>query len=125
MSDKTNSVEKRKHRRYTAKEGAFAVVTSDDNKIGQINNISKSGLSFRYIANGKPSNGMVEIEIFSTTNDFYLKKLSANVIVDADVGSQFYLSSLPLRELVVQFEKMNPNQMLLLDYFIKNYTTKT
>lgn len=124
MSNIKVSTEKRKHKRLKAKEGAFAVVTSDYNKIGQIRNISKGGLAFQYIDNGEPLRGSIEIEIFSAAKNFYLRKLAAKVIMDSEVDSPVPFSSLPLKELVVQFEKMKPNQMLMLDYFLQKYTTK-
>lgn len=124
MSNKKDSTEKRKHKRFKAKEGAFAVVTSDYNKIGQIGNISKCGLAFQYIENGEPLRGSVEVEIFSAAKNFYLRKLTAKVVMDSEVDSIVPFSALPLRKLVVQFEKMKPNQMLMLDYFLQKYTTK-
>jgi len=124
MSNKRTSTAKRKHKRFKAKEGAFAIVNSDYNKIGQIETISKGGLAFQYVADGKILSGPVEIEIFSTDRDFYLKKLSAEVVGDSAVDDTVHLSSLPVRELVVQFGKMQPIQKLLLDCFIQKYTIK-
>ena len=124
MSSLKKTTENRKNKCYKAKQGAFAVVTADENKIGQINNISKGGLSFQYISNGQLSSGSVEIEIFSTAKSFYLKKLSAKVVVDSEVDNTASLSSLPMRELVLQFEKIMPYQMLMLEHFLQNYTTR-
>lgn len=124
MSNNKDLTEKRKHKRFKAKEGAFAVVTSDYDKIGQIGNISKCGLAFQYIDNGEPLRGSVEIEIFAAAKNFYLRKLAAKVVMDSEVDSTVPFSALPLRKLVVQFEKMKPNQMLMLDYFLQKYTTE-
>ena len=122
MTNRTGFIERRKHKRLKAKEGAFAAVTSGDCKIGQIKNISKGGLAFQYIDNGEPSSGSVEIEIFSVTEDFYLKKSSAKVVRDSEVDSTVPLSSLPVREVVVQFGKMESNQMYILNCFLHKYT---
>lgn len=124
MTKRTGFIEKRKHKRFKAKEGAFAAVTSGDIKIGQIKNISKGGLAFQYIDNSEPSSGSVQIEIFSVAKDFYLKKSSAIVVRDSEVDSTVPLSSLPMRELVVQFGEMGSNQMYILDCFLQKYTTK-
>ena len=124
MVNNKDFIEKRKHKRLRAKEGAFAVVTSDYDKIGQIGNISKCGLAFQYIDNGEPLKGSVEVEIFSAAKNFYLRKLAAKVVVDSEVDSTVSFSAVPLRKLVVQFEKMKANQMLMLDYFLQKYTTK-
>ena len=76
MSNKKDSTEKRKHERFKVKGGAFAAVTSDDNKIGQIKNISKGGLALQYLSSSPQSKGIVEIDIFSKVDDFYLKELN-------------------------------------------------
>ena len=124
MSKKDNSAEKRKPKRFKAKKGAFATVNSDYNKIGQIKTIGKGGLTFHYVAAGERCSGPVEVEIFSTDRDFYLKRLSAEVVLDSEVEDTVKLSSLPVRQLEVQFGKMNPKQKLLLGHFIKKYTIK-
>lgn len=124
MPNKIRMTEKTKPKVYKAKEGVFAVVTSDENKIGQINTISKGGLSFQYISNGKFLSGCVEIEIFSTAGSFYLNKLSAEVVMDFQVDNAESLSSVPMGELVVRFGKMKPGQISMLDYFIQKYTTR-
>ena len=124
MSNKKDSTEKRKHKRFKAKEGAFAIVTSDYRKIGQIKNISQDGLDLQYIDNGEQLSGSVEVEIFSFAKDFYLKKLSAKVVRDSEVHSTVPFSSVPMRELVVRFGEMESNQRYILDCFLQEYTTK-
>jgi hypothetical protein len=120
MTTKKDLVERRKHKRFKAKEGAFAVLTSD-NKMGQIKDISRSGLTFQYIGHGEPSSGSTEMEIFSTVYDFYLKKVPARVIVDSEIEKTVPFSSVPMRQVNVQFEEMTPIQSKLLEYFIQNY----
>ncbi len=124
MSNTKNVADQRKHERLKAMEGTFVVVTSDYDKIGQIKNISRCGLAFQYIDNGEPLRGLIEIEIFSAAKNFYLRRLPAKVVRDSEIGSSVPFSSLRLRNLVVQFEKMKPNQVLMLDYFLQQYTTK-
>ena len=75
-------------------------------------------------ADSELSSGSIEIEIFYAAKDFYLKKLLVTAVMDSEVDNTAPLSSVPVRELVVQFEKMKPNQMFMLDYFLKKYTIK-
>lgn len=124
MSNRKEAPEKRKHKRFKVKKGAFAVVISKNKTVGQIKNICKEGLSLQYIDNGEPLSGSVGIEIFSMTKDFYLKKLSAKVVRDSEVVGAVPLSSVPMRETVVQFEAMKANQRKMLDCFIRKYTTQ-
>ncbi|MFC1814264.1 hypothetical protein ACFL03_16395 [Thermodesulfobacteriota bacterium] len=121
MTTKKDLVERREHKRFKAKEGAFAVLTSD-NKLGQIQDISKSGLTFQYIGHGEPSSGSTEMEIFSTVYDFYLNKVPVKSVVDIEVDSNIPFSSVPIKQLKIQFGEMTPIQSTLLDYFIQNHT---
>lgn len=120
MTTKKDLVERRKHKRFKAKEGAFAVLTSE-NKMGQIQDISRSGLTFQYIGHSEPSSGSTEMEIFSTVHDFYLKKVPARVVVDSEIEKTVPFSSVPMRRVNVQFEEMTPIQSKLLEYFIQNF----
>ena len=101
----------------------FAVLTSD-NKIGQIKNISRSGLTFQYVGDGEPSSGSTEMEIFSTIYDFYLKKVPVKSVVDVEVDGDIPFSSVPMKQLRIQFGEMAPIQVGLLGYLLQHYTLK-
>jgi len=121
MITQKDVVERRKHKRFKVKEGLFAVITSD-NKMGRIKNISRSGLTFQYIGDGGPSSGSTEMEIFSTVYDFYLKKVPVKSVVDVEVDGNIPFSSVPMKQLRIQFGKMTPIQLGLLGYLIQYFT---
>ena len=56
-SGMTKFSERRAHRRFKVQKGAYAALRNGSLKIGQIQNISKCGLAFRYLANGKQAEG--------------------------------------------------------------------
>jgi hypothetical protein len=124
MSNRTGLIERRKHKRFKAKKGAFVVLSSDYNKMGQIKNIGKGGLSFLYYGAGEKSNGSAEVEIFSTVDDFYLKKLPVRIVSDLVQGNKDSSSSISMQQLSVRFGELIFNQKFLLDYFLKRYTQK-
>ena len=114
-------VERRKHKRFKAKEGVFALLTSD-NKMGQIKDISRSGLTFQYVGHGEPLSGSVEMEIFSTVYDFYLKKVPVKSVVDIEVDDDIPFSSVSMKQLRIQFGEMTRIQLRLLGYLLQHYT---
>ena len=126
MTNKKDLIERRKHKRFKAKQGAFAVLTSDYNKLGQIKDIGKGGLSFCYIANGEQTDRFSEIEIYligdEISDDFYLKKIPVRTVVDFEVDNKVSFSSLPMRQLSMHFEKLTSGQIFLLNYFLREYT---
>ena len=122
MIAKKSLVERRGTKKFKPKKGVFAVLTSDVSRLGPIKEISRGGLAFQYVDSGEPSRRSEEVEIFSTVHDFYLKKLPVRSVEDSEAGDTPAYSSLPMRELSIQFGKMTPVQLRLLDFFIRHYT---
>lgn len=124
MNDGNDNLERRKHERLKAKEGIFAVLVSGNSKLGQIKDISMGGLTFQYVDNGEPVDVSSEVELFSTVYDFHLKKLKIESVEDLAIDNTVPFSSLPIRQLRIQFGKMTPDQSRLLDFFLRKYTKK-
>ena len=139
------SEDRRKHKRFMAMEGAFALIRSGPSGLaqietmswgeiaiaiyksktflqGQIINISRSGLSFRYFPNEEQPKQTVELDILFADDRFYLENLPFKTISDLDVDNEFAYSSLKRKLLRVQFGELDTNQMTQLDYFIQNCT---
>jgi len=114
--------DRRKYARFKVSKDAFAVIRTSDNKLGRIRDVSRGGLSFEYIMKGDPAEGLSEIDIFTTENDFYLKLLPVQVIMDSSLEPEHAFSSLEMRRLGVQFGEMTSNQMSKLDYFLQHHT---
>ena len=73
-----SSVEQRAHARYRVKEGAYTVIKiQQDTKltIGHILDISKGGLAFKYISNGKPVKGSHKLDIYFIGQGIQLKNI--------------------------------------------------
>jgi hypothetical protein len=104
-------------------EIALAVLKAKPLKMGQIVNISKGGLAFRYIDSEIEAAKSSEIDILFAQNGFHLNKISFKTMVDYKAVSEFPFSSIVMRQRSVQFREMRPYQTFRLDYFIKNYTT--
>ncbi|MFC1516889.1 hypothetical protein ACFL7E_09070 [Thermodesulfobacteriota bacterium] len=123
MAKRKKIIERRRQDRFKVKDGFFAALTSE-NKIGQINEIGKRGLTFQYVDNGTSVKTSAQIDIFSTSYDFYLRNMPVKSIVDFEIDSTVPLSSLPMKQVNVQFGKMSSTQKMLLDFFLQKYTLK-
>ena len=77
-----NTIEQRVHKRFRVQYGDFIVFRFDDSKLGQIIDISKGGLAFRYVANGKQSKGPDQLDIMLAEKDFRMEKLPFKTISD-------------------------------------------
>ena len=124
MKNKKVLNERRKHKRFKVKEGAFAVAWPDNNKLGPIKDISEGGIAFQFIEDGEQTKGSLDVEIFSTVDDFYMKKLPVRTVLDFELENTVSLNPTPMRQLSVKFGKLNHPQKLLLSFFIQKYTYK-
>lgn len=120
--DRKELVEKRKHRRFCLKDLAFAAFGSHAKGIGKIIDISRGGLSFRYIADGDQLNESFELEIYLANNGFHLKEVPSKTISDLEITSEFPTSSITMRRCGVQFGELTQNQVSQLECFIQNHT---
>lgn len=115
-------VERRRHKRFQAQEGAFAVARPEFTKLGQIMDISRGGLAFRYVVTGSQGNGAIEVDIFKAGDGFYLENIPIKTIWDLRVPKKLSNGSLPMRRCGMQFGELTPNQISQLEYFIQNHT---
>lgn len=124
MFSSNDLTDRRKFKRYLAKERAFAVIGPDFKKFGQIIDISRDGLSFRYIVEGIGDHSLVnsfEVDIFFSGENFYLDRVTLIPISDCAERKGFSVRS-KMRRQCLQFDELLPNQVPQLEYFIKNYT---
>ena len=122
-----SSVEQRAHARYHVKEGAYTVIKiQQDTKltIGQIVDISKGGLAFKYIANGEPVKGNHKLDIYFIGQGIQLKNISFKVVSDLELENSYPFSSILMRRGSLQFQNLEIEQKNELAKFIKKYTAE-
>jgi hypothetical protein len=118
----TNKItERRIHRRFEVQEGAYAALNNGSLKVGQIKNISKGGLAFRYLDDGTPTEGSYKAYLFLTDNDFFLQNLPFNTVSDFQVDSETPSNALFKKQCGGQFGDLTPDQMFRLDCFINDF----
>ena len=120
--ERRRGTRKRKSPRFPAKEGSYAAINSNYSIMGQIKDINKCGLAFRYVANGKKLTGRLTIDIFRHSKEFRLKNLPFKTISDFYVDSKSPFSTIILRQCCGKFADLTDNQISQLDRFIQNYT---
>jgi hypothetical protein len=117
-----NPIERRKHKRFKVQYGAFAVFQSNVKKLGQIIDISRSGLAFRYIANGERFKGSDELDILLADNYFHLEKIPFRAISDFGIAGEIPFNSITTRRCGVRFGELRESQISGIEYFINNHT---
>ena len=117
-------VERRKHKRFQVENGAFAVLTPHFYNWGQIIDISRGGLAFRYTGKELPPNISCDLGISLANIGFYLGKLPFRAISDFEIGNEVAYSFTTIRRCGVEFGELTLNQVSELEYFTQKYTTR-
>ena len=120
---KTIEVEKRKFTRFKVKYLSFALLRAVlYEELGEIIDISKGGLAFKYLVGENQIKEAVALDIMHSGSDFYIKKLPCKTISDFELINEIDFSSLKMKRHSIKFGELDNNQISDLDYFIKQYT---
>jgi hypothetical protein len=114
--------ERRKYKRYRTKEGAYAVLSGPVSKMGQILDISRGGLSFRYIDIGDRPRETCVLDILKEDNIFRMENVGFKVISDLDASKDFPFSTIPMRRCGGKLTGLSEAQMNDLEYLIESST---
>lgn len=123
MTETNGFTERRRHKRYKAKDGAFALLKNGSRyKLVQIIDISKGGLSFTYPADDHQIPESFFVDVFFSRQGYYLKEVLSNKVSDVIVSCNFPMSGLILKQIGVQFAELTQTQPSQLERFISNHT---
>jgi hypothetical protein len=114
--------ERRRRKRFKAIEGAFAALVNHNSKLGQIQDISTSGLSFRYIEDHGQTDDAQELKIIVGNRGLYLDKIPFTKIFDCEITNQYSFSSIKMRQIGLQFGELTAEQQHRLHDFIQKHT---
>ena len=123
MVGRKRTVERRKNKRYKAVEGAYAAISPNSHKLGQIIDISMGGLSFKYIdtsVEDKENAPLPDETIFLSSMGYYVGDLPFKTVSDYEVTNAPSFSSMKVRKRHVQFTDLSFKQLFDLDYYLRN-----
>lgn len=120
MKEDKITQERRKHKRFNAKEGAYAAISPNSRKLGQIIDISMGGLSFKYIDTSDEQDIQSEQSIFLSSLGYYVGDLPFKTVEDYEITNYPSFSSMKLRKRRVQFKELSFKQLFDLDYYLRN-----
>ena len=118
------TVERRKNKRYKAIEGAYAAISPNSQKLGQIIDISMGGVCFKYIDtsnDGQNDRTQQEDSIFLSTVGYYIGDLPIKIVGDYAVTNAPSFSSMKVKKMHIQFTDFSVKQLFDLDYFLRNF----
>ncbi len=121
--DRRNGPQKRTDKRYRVKDLTFVKLRSESEiEIGQLLDISKEGLAFRYFIDNKQSRSYSDLGLFLSGGGFSIDRIPFKAVSNIELANNSQFSTIILKRYGVQFEKLTPDQTNRLDHFLLNYT---
>ena len=125
MTIEKKIIERRKYKRYKAKDGAFAAISPlFSEKLGQIIDISMGGLAFKYITGNDNKDGEKKKEyehsILLSSLDCYVEEIPFKTVEDREITNYPSFSSMKLRERRVKFNSLSSRQIFDLNSYLEN-----
>jgi len=113
--------ERRKYRRIEVRNSILAVLKPGMKKLGLIKDISKGGLSLKYISASPFSERISEVDIFYYPHQFYITKIPCTAVHDRileDLTEQGF-NGIQIRLCGLRFGKLLPVQEKKLNHLLK------
>jgi hypothetical protein len=118
--------ERRKFKRLSVLDTAFAVFSPNYAKLGKIKDISRGGLSFEYIGEEglEVEDDSSQIDILFSGGGLYMTEIPVKTTNDIRIQkSHTFTSRVQIRRCGVQFGELTLGQTALLDFLLGSYTT--
>lgn len=123
MANSKETEERRLCRRYKAVEGAYAAISPNSHKLGQIADISISGLCFSYIDTSdsyQDAHPQPEELVFLSSMGYYVGDLPVKTVSDYEVTNVSSFSSLKIRRRHIHFTDLSSKQLFDLDNYLRH-----
>ena len=125
QKERRNGRERRKHKRFQVEDFTFIKVKSEsDEDVGQLLDISKAGLSWRYFVNAEKPKSFYKLDIFLSGGNFVIAGIPFRTISNTELPDGLQFSPTIFRRSSVQFGHLTPNQISKLDYFFSQHQAK-
>jgi len=145
--DEKKRIEYRYHKRYQLSADAFALIrpisagplkirgasmgciacavfNAKPVKLGKIDNISMGGLMFHHADSKERFSQTLVLDILLADCGFYLANMSFKTITDVVIPDEVFSDAIEIRQVRLQFKRLNACQQAQLKKFIVNYGTE-
>lgn len=122
QEDEVKQSERRGQKRYPVREGAYALMRQPANKIGQIIDISMTGLTFSYLSIGPDDRNKESAYMDLLAEDgLIVENLSIKPVNKTIIPNKQSFSHLNIWRQSVKFENLSEHQTRALQSLIKQY----
>ena len=103
---------------------ACAVFNAKPVKLGKIDDISIGGLMFHHVDNKAPLSQALVLDILLADCGFYLANMLFKTITDVVIPDEIFSDAVEMRQVRLQFQKLDTIQQARLKDFIVNHRTE-
>jgi hypothetical protein len=117
------SSNKRQHKRFRGKEGAFAAFLRPNElvNLGQIVDIGMGGLCIRYLSTKELEKDNPEIKIFGSNGRFiHVDRVQCKVVYDVELPDSTW-NELSMRRCGVEFRDLTVRHVTMIQDFIEHF----
>ena len=114
--------ERRRHKRFAAQGDAYAVLRSQSPRLGQIIDVSRGGMSFRYVDGTEDSSGPAALDVFLLNQPVLMKSVPVRSCCDFAIDPAAEQKEESIRRCCVEFVALEPGQASALEDFIEHHT---
>ncbi len=120
MGIEAGKTERRRCQRIVVRDSALAVIQSTPTiLLGQIKDISMSGLSFSYMYSETKPDEATTLDIFLPNDKLHLKGLTFRTVSDFIVPNENHFSTVIMNRRSIQFEKLTDQHKSQLEHIIQ------
>ena len=114
--------ERRRHERFAVQGDAYAVLRSDSSRLGKIIDVSRGGMSFRYVDGAENVTGTAAVDVFLLNRPVLMKSVPVRSCCDFPLDTPSVDTEEALRRRCVEFVALEPGQASALEDFITHHT---
>jgi len=145
MGARKKKIERRRHKRFSAKEKTFAFIRSQNSgldginqmsmgeiacavykskpvKIGQVIDMSQGGLSFDCVDGAGSDNERFFMDILSADDKFHMSRIKFKTVRETRIKEAPSLNPITVKKQGVQFVELTFKQISKLEDFLRNHT---
>ena len=110
--------EKRKHTRLPAGDKAFALVKNGVNNVGQIIDVSRGGLAFKYMSEASLPGCTPRLDVFVPGHKFLWTKIPHRTVRDMDLLLEAPFSTIRMKRRSIAFDPLSEEHLVRLEVLI-------
>ena len=105
------SVDRRQHERFPVADEVFLTFRPSFERIGSVKDISKTGISFEYLAFEEGEEvEYVDVDVFSASQDLYISRIPCRIVYDIRKEPAFILRDAETRRCGMEFGELSEQQ---------------